>query len=59
MAEAIRRFAANGRDYYTPATMAAAATARTEEEHFKALFAAYEDILARTGPPHHFRAAHA
>jgi len=59
MAEAIRRFAANGRDYYTPATMAAAATARTEEEHFKALFAAYEDILARTGPPHHFRTAHA
>lgn len=53
MADAIRRFAANGRDYYTPATMAAAATSRTEEDHFRALFAAYEDILARGGAASH------
>lgn len=46
MAEAIRRFANHGRAHYEPATLAAALATRTEEDHFRALFGAYEEILA-------------
>lgn len=51
MADAIRRFSDNGRGYYMPATKAAAATVRTEEDHFRSLFAAYEEILSRPTLP--------
>ncbi|MET0240709.1 MAG: glycosyltransferase [Sphingobium sp.] len=49
LADAIRRFSDNGRDYYLPATAAAAASPRTEQDHFRSLFAAYEEILAGQG----------
>lgn len=48
LADAVRRFAFNGRDHYLPATLAAAANTRSEGDHFRELFAAYEDILARS-----------
>jgi len=45
LAEAIARFADRGRDAYLPATLEAAAHARTEHEHFEALFGAYENLV--------------
>ncbi|HEX7852208.1 MAG TPA: glycosyltransferase [Sphingobium sp.] len=56
LADAIRRFSDNGRDHYLPATLDAAAHTRTEEDHFRALFSTYEDILARDAQPWSVRA---
>lgn len=46
LADAIRRFSDKGRAYYAPAAAQAAANSRTEDAHFRELFAAYEVLLA-------------
>lgn len=51
LADAIRRFSDRGRPHYLPATLDAAAHARTEDDHFRALFATYESILSRHAQP--------
>ena len=45
LAKAIRRFSDNGRGHYTARAVEAAAQVRTEDEHFRALFASYEALV--------------
>jgi alpha-1,6-mannosyltransferase len=50
LAKAIRRFSDRGRATYAANTVEAAAHTRTEEDHFRTLFAAYESLVESTAP---------
>lgn len=47
LADAIRRFAGNGRAHYAPAVARCAEQVRTETDHFADLFQTYETLVAK------------